>query len=84
MSEAPNLISFTYEQDLPADATPEKKDRIIQTAIAVIKNRFEQETGLDFDTYGKQHAAVTTGIIHFSVTQNSAPPGWVRPVRPKT
>ena len=72
-------VSFGHEAKLPPGASPEQIEKVKVTALEEIKQKFEKESGLSFEKYGRFDTAVTMAGFHFAVTQTGAPPQWRRP-----
>jgi hypothetical protein len=72
-------VSFNHEAKLPLGASPEQIEQVKAEALEAIKKKFEQESGLSFEKYGRFAFSSTMGVFHYAVTQTGAPPQWRRP-----
>ena len=79
ISEDTGWISFNYEIEVPQNASLEQVERLKAKALEEIKKRFEVESGLSLEQYGKVYPSWNLKGFHFAVTQSGAPPLWKRP-----
>ncbi len=79
ISEDAGWISFNYEIEVPQNASTEQVERLKAEALEEIKKRFEEESGLSLEQYGKVYPSLNMKGFHFAVTQAGAPPFWKRP-----
>ena len=64
---------------MPQNASTEQVERLKTKALEEIKKRFEEESGLSFEQYGKVYPSSNMKGFHFAVTQTGAPLLWKRP-----